>query len=114
MAKYEAYLTGDFNSILQEIETEILEGSISATLEDGSDYQMGRVYCAVRVFERYSMFGGNRVSLSVTLLGDGPRLFISAIAAAGSQATFFKVNTLGEESFLDQIVPIIQRYQAPM
>ena len=58
----------------------------------------------MRVFERYSYAGGNRVSMNVTLFqaGDGPAQ-LSAITAGGSQAVFFKINTWGEESFLDTL-----------
>jgi len=61
------------------------------------------------VFERYSMMGGNRLSLTLTLFqnGDSP-IQLSAITAGGSQAVFFKVNTLGEESFLDDIKELLE------
>ena len=63
----------------------------------------------MRVYERYSYFGGNRVSLSVTLVGRGEELFLSAITSGGSQAMFFKVNTWGEESFLDALEEVVDR-----
>ena len=61
------------------------------------------------VFERYSMIGGNRLSLTLTLFqnGDSP-IRLSAITAGGSQAVFFKVNTLGEESFLDDVKDLLE------
>ena len=42
--------------------------------------------------------------MSVTLFqsGDGP-VCLSAITAGGSQAMFFKMNTFGEEAFLDKL-----------
>ena len=67
MAKLERTLSGDMNELLERIETGILAGSISATLEDKSDFTIGDTRCAVRVYERYSYAGSNRVSLSVTL-----------------------------------------------
>ena len=64
---------------------------------------------AIRVFERYSMMGGNRLSLTLTMFqnGDSP-IRLSAITAGGSQAVFFKVNTLGEESFLDDVKDLLE------
>jgi len=103
MAKYERYLTGDFDDVLRQLDRGILEGSMSASYEDGSDYTAGEVRCAVRVYERYSYAGGNRVSLNLTLVGAGRNLFLSAITSGGSQALFFKVNTWGEEAFLDKL-----------
>ena len=104
MAKLELTLNGDFDSILHRIETGIQGGSVSASLEDGSDFRDGYSRCAVRVFERYSYLGGNRVSLNVTLFQaeTGP-VYLSAVAAGGSQAVFFKINTFGEEAFLEKL-----------
>ena len=108
MAKIERTLQGDFSSILKKIVDGIVSGSVSATLEDTSDFYSGDARCSVRVFERYSYVGGNRVSLSVTLFqnGDGP-IRLSAITAGGSQAMFFKVNTLGEEAFLEKLAELL-------
>ena len=87
MAKLEKMLYDDFNRIIGKIEAEILSGSSSASLEDTSDFVDGDARCSVRVFERYSACGGNRVSLSVTLFqtGNGP-LHLSAIPAASPAA----------------------------
>lgn len=108
MAKYERYLTGDFDSVLAYLHDGILEGSSSASYEDGSDYFAGDVRCAVRVYERYSYMGSNRVSLSLTLMGRGEELFLAAITSGGSQAMFWKINTLGEEAFLDKLVELVE------
>ena len=75
MAKAEYYLHGDFDKVLQSLEAEVFN-SVSASLEASSDFQSPSCRCAVRVYERYSWSGG-------------------------SQAVFFKINTFGEESFLD-------------
>ena len=107
MAKYEKTLRGDFNSILRRIEDGILGGSISATLEEKSDFRNGDTRCSVRVFERYSYMGKNRVSLAVTLFGNEDMIHLSAITSGGSQAMFFKINTFGEEAFLDKLREIV-------
>lgn len=104
MAKLERTLNGDFHSILRNITDGILNGSVSASLEETSDFKSGDAKCSVRVFERYSWSGSNRVSLSVTLFQNGSSpIQLSAITAGGSQATFFKINTMGEEAFLDKL-----------
>lgn len=109
MAKYEKTLTGDFNEIIRRIDKHILEGSVSATLEDSSDFYGGHARCSVRVYERYSVAGGNRLSLNVTLFQgeEGAPIRLSAIASGGSQAVFFKLNTWGEETFLDKLKEIL-------
>ena len=108
MAKYEQTIARDFDSLLHTIEDGILNGSISASLEDSCDFRDGDARCSVRVFERYSYAGGNRVSMSVTLFqnADGP-VRLCAITSGGSQAMFFKLNTWGEEAFLDKLIEIL-------
>ena len=108
MAKYEKHLTGNFDEVLNAVTDGVQNGSMSASYEDGSDWANDTVRCAVRVFERYSYMGGNRVSMNVTLVGNGRDLFLSAITSGGSQAVFFKLNTLGEESFLEKLVEIVE------
>ena len=51
MAKLEQVLNGDFGQILKAIENGILNGSMSASLEDSSDIIDGDARCSVRVFE---------------------------------------------------------------
>ena len=108
MAKLEETRYEDFDRLLQRLEQGILEGSLSASLEDASDFRSGSARCSVRAFERYSYIGSNRVSLTLTLFqnGDEP-VRLSAITAGGSQAIFFKINTWGEESFLDKLREIL-------
>ena len=108
MAKLERKLSGDFNQLIKKIETGILNGSMSASLEDSSDFYSGDSRCSVRVFERYSYAGGNRVSMSVTMFQNGnDEIHLSAITSGGSQAVLFKINTLGEEAFLDKLREIL-------
>ncbi|MBR4116594.1 MAG: hypothetical protein IKK65_00735 [Clostridia bacterium] len=107
MAKYQRTFKGDDNEfirILSLIEYEIVRGSVSASLEDASDFRSPSARCSVRVFERYSWMGSNRVSLSVTLFqGSDGIIHLSAITSGGSQAMFFKLNTFGEEAFLNKL-----------
>lgn len=110
MAKYERDFQGNFDDFLNTLDSGILNGSASASFEDGSDYSNKDIRCAVRVYERYSMVGGNRVSLNITLIGNGDHLFLTVITSGGSQAVFFKINTMGEESFLDCVREIAENY----
>ena len=111
MAKYERRLNGNFDEVLR-IAHDSINRSMSATLEDQSYANLGDVRVAIRVYERYSWLGGNRVSLNLTLVGEGSNLFLSAISSGGSQAMFFKVNTWGEESFLETLSRSMEKYAA--
>lgn len=107
MAKYERRLTGDYDEISARIEKEILDASSSATFEDETCFRSADSRCCVKVFERYSAFGGNRVSLTVTIFENGGAITVSGITSGGSQAVFMKINTLGEESFLEVFRKIV-------
>jgi len=108
MAKLEKKVTGDIYDVAERITSAVMNGSVSASVEETSDFSDGTSRCVVRVFERYSWFGGNRVSMSVTLFqnGSGP-VYVSACTSGGSQAMFFKINTIGEENFLDTIRDVL-------
>jgi len=110
MAKFECKLQDSMANAVNKITNGILEGSMSASLEASSDFTSGDARCCVRVFERYSAMGSNRVSMSVTLFqGADGVIHLSAITSGGSQAMFFKVNTWGEEAFLDKLRQILQK-----
>ncbi|MCF8602623.1 DUF6054 family protein [Gordonia sp. HY442] len=110
MAKYERVFRGDFDTVVHVAHDGVMAASSSASYEDGSAIEPTGtdVRCAVRVYERYSAFGGNRVAMNVTIVGVGPRIFVSAITAGGSQAVMWKVNTVGEENFLDTLVAVVE------
>lgn len=111
MAKLECELKGDFDNILESIDEAVMGKSISATKEDESLFKSGNSTCAVRIYERYSTLGGNRVSLSLTLFSSEGRIFLSVITSGGSAGVFFKVNTFGEEAFLDTISDVVEEFR---
>lgn len=110
MASLEKELRGNYRQILRDIEDAVLSGSATASTEGQADFATGSARCAVRVYERYSWFGGNRVSMTITLMESDGRIFLSAITAGGSQAMFFKINTVGEDAFLGTVRDVIDRY----
>jgi hypothetical protein len=108
MAKFEKNVNGNFMEIVQRLNDAVMDGSVSASYEDGSDYHADGVDFALRVYERYSYAGGNRVSMAVTVVGRDGHYLVSAITSGGSRAVFFKINTWGEETFLDTIRNVIE------
>ena len=111
MAKYEAELRGDFYEILENISDAVMSNSVSASLEAKSDFSTANSVCAVRVYERYSYSGQNRVSMNITLIKSDGRIFVSVITSGGSQGIIFKINTLGESSFLDTVTSVLDKYK---
>lgn len=110
MAKFECTIQGDYDQALNYFHNGILNGSMSASFEEESYFQSAGVRVTVRVYERYSWSGGNRLSMTMTLVGDGERLYLSGITAGGSQGVIFKFNTFGEEAFLDTLRELAQRW----
>ena len=53
----------------------------------------------------------NRISLNVTILGYEGELRLTAITSGGSQAVFFKLNTFGEEAFLEKLEEAVKAYK---
>ncbi len=108
MGKIEKQVKGNFSKILKKIEDEIVNGSLSASLEDKSDFISGDARCSIRVFERYSWSGSNRVSLNVTLFQNSDsNIYISGVSSGGSQGIIFKINKIGEITFLDKLKAIL-------
>ena len=108
MAKLEKTLTGSFDALLEKIESGILNGSMTASLEDSSDFIDGDTRCSVRVFERYSVLGENRVSLNITLFQDSfGTIHLSAITAGGSKGMVLKINRIGEDAFLRMLNDVL-------
>lgn len=103
MAILRKTFTGDFNTLEGKVKNAVLNGSATASLEHSVGYVTPTGRCSVMVFERYSYWGNNRVSMSVTLFQSGEKIELCAITSGGSQAMFWKVNTLGEEAFLETL-----------
>ena len=113
MAKIQTELYGDFDMILNSVHNAVMGGSLSASLEESSDFYENGARCSVRVYERYSWLGGNRLSMSVTLFSANGRVYISAATTGGSQARFVKINTVGEHSFLGTVKNTIEAFTRP-
>ncbi|MEZ5096058.1 MAG: DUF6054 family protein [Nocardioides sp.] len=110
MAHYARALTGDVDRFVAHLDRAVPGSSITAQAEAAVDQSIGDARMAVRVYERYSAFGGNRVSLSVSVLAVGTEMRVSAVTSGGSSAMFWKVNTWGEETFLEKAVAAIESF----
>ena len=103
MAKLEKVIDGDFDALLARIERGLLEGGVSAAPEDSSDFREGGARCSVRVFERFSYTGANRLRMNLTLFQGGGPVHLSAVTAGGGPAPFVRTGAGGEEAFLDKL-----------
>lgn len=110
MAKYEKLITGDFWEVLRELEQEINNSGISMQLVDESNYSSDAVNIAIRVYDKYFMRNGNRASLSLTVVGNGNAIFISAIGAGGGQGVIFNFSLGAEEEMVEIVQDCVERY----
>lgn len=105
MAKYEKTIIGQFEEVINRLQNDIANSGITMNLVDESNHTSGDTNIAVRVYDKYFMRNGNRASLSLTVVGHGNHIFISAIGAGGGQGVLFNFS-LGAE---DDMVAIVQR-----
>lgn len=110
MAKFEHSLKGDITDFVAYMDKKILSGSMSASYIDGSYYEHGASKSSLKVYERYSMTGKNRLSLTLMVSEVDGLLDVSLITSGGSQAVMFKINTFGEHSFLNKVSEYVLSY----
>ena len=112
MAKFECIIpeTYDFDKTLKYFHDYLSTSSLSSSYEDGSDYCVGNMRVAVRVYEKYTILGENRLSMTVTLATNGGEIFASAITAAGSGG-FVKVWAWGEDGYLEHFVDAAKQFE---
>ena len=112
MIKIDEKLHGDYDTILKKIEEGILASSFSATLEAKKDFKDITTRYSIRIFERYSAFGKNRVTLTISLFeSSNKNIEIFAVASGGSNGIFIKVNDIGENSFIEVLEDVINDYK---
>jgi hypothetical protein len=109
MAKYEKLITGNFEEVLSRLDYDINNNGISMQLVDESNYSYNDVNIAIRVYDKYFMRNGNRASLSLTLVGSGNSIFVSAIGAGGGQGVLFNFSLGAEEEMVEIVRECIDR-----
>lgn len=109
MARYTCELTGDAYALLAHLDQEIRR-SVSASLEEQVEHRLGDARMLVRTYERFSGFSGSRVSLTFAVLAVGQQLSVSAVSSGGSRALFFKMDRVGEGSFIARATAALQSF----
>ncbi|MFC6465247.1 DUF6054 family protein [Marinilactibacillus sp. GCM10026970] len=99
MAKYLFETTGVFNTFVSVVHELAQKISSTTVYEDG--YRFGN-QSAMMVYERYSIIGSSRVSLSIMITNFEGKIQLVAISSGGSQAIALKINNWGEGAFLEE------------
>lgn len=109
MASISKSYRGKIEDSIEVIKNAIHKSS-SASTEDEIIEEVKGVKIWLGVFERYSMIGENRLSMSVNIIENNNDIILNAVASGGSQGIFFKINTWGEESFLQTIMEPLDKH----
>ena len=103
-------LVGSADAVATHLDEAISRGSVSASIEHQDELSIGDARMILRTYERYSMMGGNRVTLSVSILAVGDRMEVALTTSGGSEAVFFKINTFGEDAFMDKGIEALEAF----
>lgn len=109
MAKFSIEGKGNFNLVINELHKQIMATSMSVHLEDKESVRFNNFKTELRVYERYSFLGKNRVSLTLMLVEYENNLKLTLISSGGSQAIFFKINRFGESAFINKVIPLAKK-----
>ncbi|WP_080146680.1 DUF6054 family protein [Marinilactibacillus piezotolerans] len=105
MTKYIFNTNGDFNRFVGTVQ------DIAAHLSNTTEFEGGHRFTsntAFLVYERYSLIGSSRVSLSIVITESDGQIQLAAISSGGSQAMVLKINTWGEDAFLNKFIKALE------
>ena len=105
-------LAGSADALAAHLDRAISSGSVSASIESSDERSIGDARMIVRTYERYSMTGGNRLTLSVSILAVGDRMEVALTTSGGSEAMFFKINRFGEDAFMEKGLEALENFSA--
>lgn len=103
-------LRGSAKALVNHLDAAITNGSASASIEVADQISNGDARLVLRTYERYSMSGGNRVSLTVAVLAVGDQLEVALTTSGGSRAIFMKLNTVGEDTFMEAALAAVDSF----
>jgi len=112
MAKYETRVTGNFDEIADCLHQDVMGSAMSINLIDQSCFEAGTVRIVTRVYDKYYMRNSSRASLTVTLVGSGNDVMVSAIGAGGGQGALFSFSWGAEENFVSAVEQSMQRWES--
>lgn len=111
MAKYEKMINGNFDTVVSQIHTYIMNSAMSIELIDEAEYEMQGIRVAVKVYDKYYMRSSNRASLTVTMIGNGSDIQVCAIGAAGSTGVLFNFSWGAEEDFISVVAQALNEIE---
>ena len=110
MAKYEAFVVGSIEAVMEHLHTDIMDAGATMNLVDECFETVGASKVAVKVYDKYFMRNGNRASLSVTAVESDGKVFVSAIGAGGGQGILFNFSLGAEGEMVDVVAESLRRF----
>lgn len=110
MSKYSGYVKLSVDEIVVVVRNAILNETITGSLEDEHITWVGGKKVYTQVFEKYSMAGGNRMSLTINYYEQDGCTEVMAIATGASQGAFLKLNFFSENWLISDFINIIEPY----
>lgn len=110
MEELEIKLKTNYDELITYIKT--FEGvTMTTQLVAFNQYEYDCVRISILTFERYSALGGNRMGLSVVVMGSGEDITICLQASGASSGLFFRVNTISTSEFAHSFNSYLDKYQ---
>ena len=98
---------GDISRVAAAINSGFCSSGLSCELVDEADRRMNGVRIKTLVFEKYMWRVSNRVSLTVTLCGDGEIVTVDAIGSGAGQGAFLFFTWGAEDDLVSKVGQIL-------
>lgn len=109
MAQYETTVYGNFHEIADSLHEDIMGSAMSIRLTGQTEYSSGEFRTLTRVYDKYYMRNSSRASLTLTMIGNGSEITVSAIGSGGGTGALFSFSWGAEENFIS----IVERSLLP-
>lgn len=110
MSRYEKTFTGQFEAVVNYLQDDIDRSGITLNVVEEINYTLGDTNIAVRVYDKYFVKNGNRASLSLTVVGHGNDIFVSAVGAGGGQGAYLNFSLSGEDDMVSVVRESIRKF----
>ncbi|MBK3494576.1 hypothetical protein JFL43_06855 [Viridibacillus sp. YIM B01967] len=106
----EFYVSIEPESVLDLIQTHIVDGSFSGKVIDVYERIVGNQQLVVCIIEKYYMRSSNRASLTITVDNLEGKTKVHAVASGGGEGAFFRFDWGAGNSFVNSVVRALEEY----
>ncbi|SMC88875.1 DUF6054 family protein [Papillibacter cinnamivorans] len=110
MAQFETKLYGNFPEIADSLHEEIMASAMTIRLTGQTEYSSGEFHVSTFVYDKYYMRNSSRASLTLTIIGNGREITVSAIGSGGGNSALFSFSWGAEENFVSVVERAVRRW----